>query len=217
MEFNWHLFVRFLPLILQGFVVTLQYTVLAVLLSMIIGFVVGTLKSQRIPFLSRLLGSYTTLFRETPLLVQLYLIFYGLPYLGLTISAPVSGILAISLNEGAFVAEIVRGGIQSVRSGQKRAAVSLGMNKTQVLRFVLLPQTLRSILPSLAGQSSYILKDTALLTLITVEELTNAAQYINELYSTPGTSFFSAAFLYLVAFWAINSIAIYLQRRQKWN
>jgi polar amino acid transport system permease protein len=217
MEFNWHLFVRFLPLILEGFLVTLQYTAAAIVLSMVIGFIVGTLHSQRVPLLWRLFRGYTTLFRETPLLVQMYLIFYGLPYVGLTISAPVSGILAISLNEGAFVAEIVRGGIQSVRSGQKRAAISMGMSKNQVLRYVLLPQTIRTILPSLAGQSSYILKDTALLTLIAVEELTNAAQYINELYSTPGTSFFSAAFLYLVAFWAINSIALYLQSRQKWN
>lgn len=207
MRFDWHVLVRYYPILLDGLRVTIEYTAIALVLCLALGIVIGTLRSQRIRYLDSVLRAYTTFFRETPLLAQLYFMFYALPHLGIYISAPVSGILAIVLNDGAFITEMVRGGIQGVPGEQVQAAQSLAMSKTQVLRFVVLPQALRSVLPSILGQASYILKDTSLLTLIAIRELTGAAEYINNMLYEPGTAFFSAAILYIGAFYIITLLA----------
>lgn len=215
MKFSWVVLRQYYPVLLNGYIITLLYTTISLVFCLVVGILVGTLRSQKIPYLDRVLKMYTTFFRETPLLVQLYFIYFGLPQLGIFLSAPVSGVLAITLNDGAFIAEMVRGGIQGVPREQIEAAYSLGMSKPQVLWYVVLPQALRSVLPAIIGQSSYILKDTSLLTLIAIRELTGAAEYIHNLLYEPGTAFFSAAILYIFTFWFINLCAsrVRLSRR----
>ena len=204
MGFHFYVIERYYPVILHGFAVTLLYTVISLLLCISWGILVGALRSQKLPVINEFLKGYTAFFRETPLLVQLFFIFYGLPHIGIFMSPSVSGVLAIVLNDGAFVAEIVRGGIQGVPQGQTEAAKSLAMSRVQTLRYIVLPQGIRSVLPALLGQGSYILKDTALLSLITIEELTGAADYINDLLFEPGTAYGSAAVLYIITFWLIT-------------
>lgn len=199
------------PVLLSGLEVTLIYTVISLILSIALGVIIGTIRSQKIRYLDPLLKAYTTFFRETPLLVQLYFMFYGLPQLGVFLSAPITGVLAITLNDGAFIAEMVRGGVQGVSREQVEAAESLAMSRLQVLRYVVLPQALKSVLPAIIGQASYILKDTSLLTLIAIRELTGAAEYINNMVYEPGTAFLSASFLYIAVFWVINVCASQLK------
>jgi len=125
--------------------------------------------------------------------------------------------MAIIFNESAFVAEIVRGGIESINPGQERAALSLGFSHIHLLIRILLPQALKSIYPSLTGQASYVLKDTSLLTLVTIVELTSVSRYINSKYLIPGTAFIGSAIFYVATFWVIQFIVYLLQRNQKWN
>lgn len=217
MNFNIKLFIRFFSIFWEGYCITLQYTVVGILLSLAVGGAIGIILCMCPRALTRMLNGYITFFRETPLIVQMYLLYYGLPYLHIMIAAPVAGLLGIVLNESAFIAEIVRGGIDALSPGQHKAALSLGFSPLQSLMMIELPQALRSIAPSLTGQASYIMQDTALFTLITIPELTTAARALNSKYLIPGTAFIGAAIFYVVTFWVIQALSNRLQRRQKWR
>lgn len=217
MEFNIKLFIRFLPQFFQGYLSTLRFAGIGIVLSMLFGLFVGIVLCMRIPIVSFIFRWYINIFRETPLIVQMYLLYYGLPYMGVMLSAEVAGIMAIVLNESAFIAEIIRGGIESISPGQEKASLSLGFSYLETLLRILLPQALKSIYPSLTGQASYVLKDTSLLTLVAIVELTSVSRTINSRYLIPGTAFIGSAFFYIATFWIIQLIVSLLQRRQKWN
>ena len=217
MEFNIRLFIRFFSNFLEGYGVTIQYAVVGIILSLIAGLVIGLTLCLRPAVATPILRGYITFFRETPLLVQMYLLYYGLPYIGVMISAPVAGLLGIVLNEGAFIAEIIRGGIEALPAGQRKAALSLGFTELHSLLRIELPQAFRAIIPSLTNQVSYILQDTALFTLITIPELTTVARALNSKYLIPGTSYIGAAIFYIATFWVIQLLSNALQRRRKWN
>ena len=217
MEFNIKLFIRFFDKFLDGYVLTIEYALIGMVLSLILGTVIGLVLSLKPRIISPILRAYITFFRETPLIVQMYLLYYGLPYYGILLSAPAAGLLGILLNESAFIAEIVRGGIEALGPGQRKAALSLGFSPLESLLRVELPQTLRSIAPAITNQLSYILQDTALFTMITIPELTTAARAINSKYLIPGTAFIGAALFYIATFWVIQLVSNAIQRRRKWN
>jgi ABC-type amino acid transport system permease subunit len=162
--------------------------------------------------LDAVLIAYINIGREVPLLVQLYFIFFGLPALGISLPTPVAAVVAITLNEGAFVAEIVRGGIQSISRGQWEAARAVSMSRVQAMRYIILPQALKKVIPSLVGHTSYILKDTAILTVIAVDEITSAAGYINDMTLSSLTAFGSAAAMYVVLFWVLQHLGARVER-----
>jgi polar amino acid transport system permease protein len=217
MDFNPKLFFRFFPQLLEGYFFTLQYAFIGIVFSILLGILIGMVMCLKIPVVNTILRWYIDIFRETPLIVQMYLLYYGLPYVGVLLPPAVAGMLAIIFNESAFTAEIVRGGIESIGLGQKKAARSLGFSRIQILLTILLPQAMKSIYPSLAGQGSFILKDTSLLTLVTITELTSVSRYLNSRYLIPGTAFIGSAIFYVVTFWAIQGVVSILQKRQKWN
>ena len=204
MHFEWHVLAKYYPVLLQGLVVTVEYTLVTLVTSLCFGPFIAVVRTFRVRGLDALLTAYINIGREVPLLVQLYFIFFGLPALGISLSTAVCAILAITLNEGAFVAEIVRGGIQSLPRGQWEAARSISMNRWQAMRHIILPQALKRVIPSLVGHTSYILKDTAVLTVIAVDEITSAAGYINDQTLSGLTAFGSAAALYVALFWILQ-------------
>jgi len=216
-NFEWYVILKYYPILLQGLLVTMKYTLIIVFTSFCFGLIVSVIRALKIPIISKLFDYYVVFFRETPLLVQLYIIFFGLPQMGIIISAPVSGILAITLNEGAFISEIIRGGIQAIPKGQKEASKALALNDLQTMRYITFPQALWNIVPSLVGHSSYILKDTSLLSLIAIEELMCAANYINASVVSPATVYFSAAVLYYVFFLFFNVIGMSIEKSSKWK
>ena len=213
MSFHWYVVVRYYPEFLQGLAVTLEYTVISIITSFLLGALVASTISLRVRFVHRPLAWYVTFFRETPLLVQLYFIYYALPQLGLMLSAGISAVLAITLCEGAFFAEIIRGGIQAVPRGQYDAGQALALSRVRVLRLVVLPQALRSIIPSLIGQSSVVFKDTSLLSVIAITELTATTENINAKLIDPMTTFLTAGALYVAVFWILTIIGSLVERR----
>lgn len=223
MEFEWYVIAKYYPLLVSGLIVTIKFTLIALVTSVIFGLLIAVLRALNIPVLRKVLDGYVVVFRETPLLVQLYFVYYALPEIGVVLSAASSGILAVTLNEGAFIAEIVRGGILGIHKGQNEAATALALTKIQTLRHIIFPQAIRNVIPSLVGHSSYILKDTALLSVVAVEELTNSASYINDLALSPLTTFGSAAVLYVIFFWifqfAGNAIEnmLSMEAQTKWT
>ncbi len=204
MHFEFYVLAKYYPLLLRGLVVTVEYTLVGLVTSLCFGTCVAILRAFALPLLEPLLIAYINVAREVPLLVQLYFIFFGLPSIGITLSAPEAAILAITLNEGAFIAEIVRGGMLGVHRGQWEAARSLAMGPLACLRYIVLPQAFRKVIPSLVGHSSYILKDTSVLTVIAIEELTSAAGEINDQTLSSLTAFGSAAALYIAVFWLLQ-------------
>ncbi|GAB6181970.1 amino acid ABC transporter permease [Desulfotomaculum defluvii] len=173
-----------LPILLMGLKMTIQLTILAVLFGCIIGLFFGLAKLSRISFIKIPAVIYIEFFRGSPLLVQLFLIYFGLPQI---IGHPVdkfwSAVIVLSLNSGAYCAEIFRAGIQSIERGQMEAARSLGMTHVQAMRYVILPQAFKRVIPPLGNEFIAMMKDTSLVSVIGLAELARSGQlYISTTY-----------------------------------
>ena len=213
MSFHWYVVARYYPQLLGGLAVTIEYTAVSIVTSFLLGVLVASVISLRVRVVYRILEWYVTFFRETPLLVQLYFVYYALPEFGLTLPAGASAVLAITLCEGAFFTEIIRGGIQAVPRGQYDAVRALALSRFRGLRLIILPQALRSVMPSLVGQSSVVFKDTSLLSVVAITELTAATENLNAQLIDPMTTFLIAGALYVAVFWILNIFGSLLERR----
>ncbi|MCL4826871.1 MAG: amino acid ABC transporter permease, partial [Caldilinea sp.] len=158
------------PGLLQGTVITLQIAAVSLLLGMAIGLPVGVGRVYGPVWLQRVLGAYVTLFQGTPLLIQLFVVYYGLPDLGLTFGRMEAAFLTLGLNSGAYQAEYLRGALQSVSEGQMTAARAIGMSKWQAIRSIILPQALRLVLPAWSNEVIAMLKNTAVVFVIAVPD-----------------------------------------------
>ncbi|MBP5972152.1 ABC transporter permease subunit [Brasilonema sp. CT11] len=172
------------PVLLRGALVTLELTALSVLLGMIGGSLIGIVRLQASVPLRWIARAYVDFFRGTPLLVQIFMIYFGLPAVaqnfGFTfnLNRLAAAVIALSLNSAAYIAEIVRAGIQSIEPGQTEASQSLGLSSVQTMRYVIFPQAQRRILPPLGNQFISLLKDTSLVAVIGFEELFRKGQLI---------------------------------------
>jgi len=177
--FDWNLVVQSLPAITRGAWMTLILTVISISLGLVLGTILGLMRLARFRLVSAFASAYVWFFRGTPLLIQLFLIYYAMPpLLGITLDRWQAGITALSLNSAAYIAEIVRAGIQSIDVGQTEAAYALGLTKFQTARFIVLPQAFRRIIPPLGNEFILLLKDSSLVSVIALEELLRAGQLI---------------------------------------
>lgn len=168
---------EYLPAILDGLVMTIQVSVLAIILGSIMG-VAGALCRISRSFILRSVGNvYVEWIRNTPLLIQILFIYFGLGVF-FNLSPMVASVLALSFFSGAYITEIIRAGIQSIHKGQREAALSIGMTEWQAMRLVILPQAVKRILPPLAGQFITLVKDSSLVSVIAVTDLTYVAKNI---------------------------------------
>lgn len=167
-----------LPALGPGLLVTLELTLAAAALSFVVGHVIWWLRQRRAWLPSRLGRLYVSLMRGTPSIVQLFLVFFSLPLLGLGGKPLLAAILAIGLNSAAYTAEILRGSYRTLSGGQREASLALGMSPFQCWRHVLAPQALRASLPALVNEFTLIVKTTPLASVIAVTELTYAGQLI---------------------------------------
>lgn len=209
--------VQYLPRLLRGAGETLKLTAAGVSFGFIIGVFVGIARAYEIPVLDRISRFYIAIIRGTPLLVQVFFIFFGLPgILGRVIHPMVAGIVAISINAGAYFAEIIRGAVQSIHRSQIEASRSLGLNWFRTMRYVVWPQALLRALPSLGNQFIISLKDTSLLAVISVEELTRNGQIIIAATFRAFQIWLLVALIYLVmtntASFALNRLENKLKR-----
>lgn len=169
-----------LPFIAEGIFVTLKYTIISIFFGSIWGISLGLMKVSHQRFLEVFAGIYTSIFRGTPLLVQLLFIYYASPQLiGYRFSAFEAGALTFSLNSGAYVSEIIRSGILSVDRGQFEAASSLGISYFSTMKDIILPQALRNVLPSLINEMITLLKESSLVSVIGEMDLLRRANVIS--------------------------------------
>lgn len=195
--FNWGYFVQALPLLLGGARLTIGFAVTSQALGIALGMILALLKMSRFWPLRVPAVIYIDLFRGTPLLMQIFMFYFALPYVGLNLDPYVAGFLALGLNVAAYDAEILRAGIESIHRGQMEAARSLGMNYLKAMRYVILPQTFRRVLPPLTNDFIILLKDTALLSVIALPELLRVAREFAGRYANI-TSYVGAALIYLI-------------------
>ncbi|CAB3390664.1 MAG TPA: amino acid ABC transporter permease [Alicyclobacillus sp.] len=173
---DFSLVVQYIPFLLQATVITLEVSVLATALGLVLGLIAALMKISKIQPLVWIADFYIWVIRGTPVLVQLFLVYFGLPQLGIQIGPFSSALIALGVNAGAYIAEIYRGGILSVPKGQREAAQSLGMNYFLIMRRIILPQAFRVSIPALGNQAIMMLKDSSLASLVTVSELMMVSQ-----------------------------------------
>ncbi len=193
-----------LPNLVSGALVTLELTALSVLLGMVGGSLIGIVRLSPVLPLRWAARAYVDFFRGTPLLVQIFMIYFGLPAIAqdfgisFNLDRLVAAVIALSLNSAAYIAEIVRGGIQSIEPGQAEAAQSLGLGGVQTMRYVIFPQALRRMLPPLGNEFISLLKDTSLVAVIGFEELFRRGQLIVADNYRSFEVYFTVALIYLV-------------------
>lgn len=187
---------RILPSLLRGGQITLLVFALTLILALPLGLIFGLMRISKIAPFRWFSSAYIWVLRGTPLLLQLYFVYYGLPNMGITFDGVTSAVVAFTLNYAAYFAEIYRGGIESIDRGQYEAAKALGFTGSQTMRKIIIPQTLSRIIPPITNETITLVKDTALITAISVSELLRAAKgAVNRDLDT--TAFLLAALLYM--------------------
>jgi len=177
--FDWGAPIRNLDLLMQGLVVTLQVATLSFVFAFALGLVGALARRSHFWPLRFVATVYVEVIRNTPVLLQIFVIFFGLPSVGIRFDAVTAGIIALSVNSGAYLTEIIRAGIQSISRGQIEAAIALGLTPAQIFGRVVFPQALRNIYPPVVNQFIMVLLGSSLLSAIAVPDLTGNALVVN--------------------------------------
>ena len=211
---DFELIQRALPILLMGAGVTIEITAFSVAIGFFIGLFVGIARISQFKILRIMAAVYADCIRGTPLLVQIFLIYFALPMaIGQRVEPFIAAVAACGLNSGAYVSEIFRAGIQAIDVGQMEAGRSLGLTWWQTMRFIILPQAFKNILPPLGNEFIAMLKDSSLVSVIGFEELTRRGQLI--IAQTYGSFeiWMTVAVLYLIMTMAISRIVAFLEKR----
>jgi len=202
---------RIYPLLLQGLQLTVLLAVVTLPIAVAVGLFIGVLYSLHHRWLNVVLIVWIDLFRSFPVLVLLILIFYGLPFLGLTLGNFAAVVTALVLNNSGYYGEIFRTGIEAVPKGQREAALALGLGRLQTVFLVILPQALRGILAPLAGNSLELIKTTSIAALVALPELLRSARVAQEQTYNP-TPLTAAAVIFFVLLWPFARLVAKLER-----
>lgn len=204
----------YLPMLGQAVILTLEFTLLSTVVGFLWGIVLSLIKISNIKPLVLFAQFYTSIFRGTPLLVQLMLIYYATPQmLNYQITALQAGVLTFGLNSAAYISESIRGGILSVDKGQWEAAMSLGVPKHRLLVDIVFPQAFKNTLPSLVNESIALLKDSSMVSIIGVADTMRWASLIQAKTFRAFEAFIVAAVVYYVLVMALTTLGRYLERR----
>jgi His/Glu/Gln/Arg/opine family amino acid ABC transporter permease subunit len=210
---DWSIILMALPILAVGLLATLKVCLAAIAIGVVLGFALGFAALSRFRLIRIAVFAYVDFVRGTPLLVQIFLVYFALPVIGINFNEYWAGVTALSLNAGGFICEIVRAGMQSIDRGQTEAAQSIGMRHRQVILHVLFPQAWRRILPPLTNELISLIKGSALLSAISVYELTHAGQEIIATYFSPFEIFLLIALYYYALISALAWLSRYLERR----
>jgi polar amino acid transport system permease protein len=198
------------PDLLEGLIVSIELTFVALALGILVGLPAALARVYGGKWLRRLAIAYIEVFRGTPLLVQLFVVYYGLPDLGITLSRMTAAFITLGFNSGAYQAEYFRGAIQAVGSGQMIAARAIGMTRIQAIRYIILPQALRLALPAWSNEAISMVKYTAVVFLIAVPDLMGKAKILAGRYFNPIEIYLTVALIYIIlvalATWLMHAL-----------
>lgn len=194
--FDFNLVLHYLPMLLKAAGVTVELTLLAIVFGLLIGLLAALARLSRHRALRWTAAGYIWLIRSTPLLVQLFIIYFGLPQFGFELSPFTSGVIGLALNVGAYNAETIRAGIQAIPLGQVEASRSLGFGTARTMRLIILPQAFKLIVPPLGNNLIILIKDTSLVSTITLAELFMRTQQLVGATFKPFELYFACALIY---------------------
>ncbi len=202
--------------LLMGLIMTLKISFASIIIALVIGFITGLMRISSNPLLKNLAVTYIELIRGTPLLVQIFIVYF---FIGTVFNMTrfIAGAFALAVFEGAYIAEIIRAGIQSIAKGQTEASLALGMNYFQIMRYIIIPQAIKRVLPALAGQFISLVKDSSLLSIISLTELTKAGREVASSTFSPFEVWFTVAALYFILTYTLSLLDRYIERRLAQN
>lgn len=202
-----------LDLFLNASILTIVISFAAIALGFALGVPLGLARISKWKIVKWPATLYVDVIRGTPLLVQLFIIYFGLPFIGIKFPATISAILAVGIHSSAYQAEILRGGIQSIPKGQTEAARATGMTHLQAMRYVILPQSLRLIIPPMTNEFIIVIKDSSLAYAIGVVELTKLGYQLNGDYFEPFLIFTFVALVYLIITFSTSTVMKQVERK----
>lgn len=210
--FRFELLIDAAPLLIEGLAATVVVSILSFGLAFAVGVVVGIAGSES-PRARRFFSPYVEVFRGTPLLIQLFFIYYGLPTVGVTLNNYTAAVIGLGLNGGAYISEIVRGALYSVEKGQQDAARALGLTWMQSMVHVILPQSFRVALPPLVNSFSALLKDSSLVSVLAITELTRISQLVYTRTFRAFEVYLAVGALYFAMIYAAARLSRFLEYR----
>ncbi|MCF8106394.1 MAG: ABC transporter permease subunit [Desulfohalobiaceae bacterium] len=217
-DFKYSVMWESVPMLLTGVKLTILITIFGLLIGFVLGATSGLLKISRNVLLRKIAGVYIESIRGTPIMVQVMFIYFGLPMaLGMRIPPMIAGIAAIAVNSGAYIAEIVRGAFQSIERGQTEAGRSIGLTHFQTMYYVIWPQAFRRMIPPLGNQFIISLKDTSLLVVVGVGELTRTGQEIIASNFRAFEVWLTVAIMYLIMTLSLSRVLNYIEKKMDIN
>lgn len=203
----------FLPYLLKGALVTVKITGATLIVAGLLGLVLALMQRTRAWLIGRLASAYIEIMRSVPVLTTLFVIYFGLASVGIQLPSFVAAVIGLGMLGAAYMAEIIRAGIEAVHQGQREAALSIGMTPAQAMRFIVLPQALRVIVPPTANYTIGLLKDTAIVSTVAAPELLFAAKTLVSQTILPMQVYLLTAGIYLAMSWPLARMAHHLETR----
>ncbi|WP_099205744.1 amino acid ABC transporter permease [Scatolibacter rhodanostii] len=195
---------------------TLRLALIGILLSILVGFLCSLVQYYKIPVLRKIIGAYIELSRNTPLVVQLFFLYFGLPKLGIRISSETCAIIGLTFLGGSYMSEAFRSGLESIDKIQTESALSLGFSRFQVMRYILLPQAVAISVPAFAANVIFLIKETSVFSIVALADLMYVAKDLMGLYHKTTESLFMLVIGYLVILLPISILATLLERRLRY-
>ena len=213
---SWEFIRQYLPLYEQAAWLTLRLGLMGIALAVGIGLVCAAVQYERVPVLRRIVGAYIELSRNTPLLIQLFFIYYGLPKLGIRTDAAACGVAGLAFLGGSYMAEAFRSGLEAVDTIQTESALSLGMTRMQAMRYVILPQAASVSVPAFMANVIFLLKETSVFSAVSLMDLMFTAKDLIGLYSKTTESLFLLVVFYLIILLPVSLLGSLLERRLRY-
>ena len=213
---DWNAIQQYLPLYQKAAVLTVRLGVAGIIFAIIIGLACAVIQYDKVPVLRQIVGVYIQLSRNTPLLVQLFFIYYGLPKVGIRTNAEICGIAGLAFLGGSYMAEAFRSGLEAIEPIQTESAYSLGMNRWQTMRYIILPQAMSTSMPAFMANVIFLLKETSVFSAISLMDLMFTAKDLIGLYYKTTESLFLLVVFYLLILLPVSVIGSLVERRMRY-
>ena len=213
---DWNVIAQYLPLYKKAAWLTLRLGLAGIVIAIIVGLVCALVQYYKVPVLRRIVGAYIELSRNTPLLVQLFFIYYGLPKIGIKTNAEICGIAGLAFLGGSYMAEAFRSGLESIEPVQTESAMSLGMDHAQTMRYIILPQAMSISVPAFAANVIFLLKETSVFSAISLMDLMFTAKDLIGLYYKTTECLFLLVVFYLLILLPVSLLGSWLERRLRY-
>ncbi|MBQ7841466.1 MAG: amino acid ABC transporter permease [Lachnospiraceae bacterium] len=207
---------EYIPLYVEASRLTISIGLIGIVLSLIVGLLIAFIQYFKVPVLRQIAAVYIELSRNTPLLVQLFFLYFGLPKAGISISSEGCAIIGLCFLGGSYMAEAFRSGIESVGKGQEESALALGFQRSQVVRYVILPQALSVSIPALCANMNFLVKETSVFSVVALADLMYVAKDLIGLYYKTDEALLMLVISYLIILLPISILAALLERRLRY-